>query len=156
MCHNLLQSSKSQWAETRLELFERFSSLIKTNTTMHRVFTYGTLKTGQPNHYFMTEQVQKFLSFSEHHPIINSCLMQNYLLPKNGCPSLVPLKAHSHCAFFLIATVIPLITTNRWVAQDSMEVLILCNCDNIHHQLLYSPLRAKTNRCRKSHSVNEP
>ena len=25
---------------------------------MHRVFTYGTLKTGQPNHYFMTEKVR--------------------------------------------------------------------------------------------------
>ena len=25
---------------------------------MHRVFTYGKLKTGQPNHYFMTEKVR--------------------------------------------------------------------------------------------------
>ena len=27
---------------------------------MHRVFTYGTLKTGQPNHYFMSEKVHKY------------------------------------------------------------------------------------------------
>ena len=41
------------------------------------------------------------------------------------------LKAHSHCAFFLIMIVILLIANKRLV-QDLMEVFTLCDCEQRH------------------------
>ena len=66
---------------------------------------------------------------------------------------MVMIKCVLHIVrFFLIATAIPLVTTNG--LQDSMEVFTLCDCDNLGSS--YIPLLAKTIRSCKSHSVNEP
>ena len=72
--------------------------------------------------------------------------------------SVCSLEARSHSAFFfLIASAIHLVA-NKWVAQESMEVFTLYDCDNITN--FYEPIeRKKTNRSRnqkKLHCVNKP
>ena len=67
------------------------------------------------------------------------------------------IKAHSHYAFFSHCNC-DSSCRNKWVAQDSMEVFTLCDCDNITNSYV-TQCKQKTNRSRnqeKSHCVNKP
>jgi len=40
-----------------------YSALVLSNMSLHRVFVYGTLKRGEPNHHWMTDTSKGFSRF---------------------------------------------------------------------------------------------